>query len=242
MNWEVVDDNDQAKIKVIGVGGAGGNAVIHMMNHKIQGVEFICANTDSQALENAKGATILKLGGGMTKGLGAGANPTKGRDAALESSHEIRDILRNDGTKMLFITAGMGGGTGTGAAPVIAQIAKELDILTVGIVTLPFDFEGKSKLSKAMDGIEELKKGCDSVITINLTVYPTFNETASATICDGETYDFGTQSLTEAGEFTEVFQSQNSCDSTVVLTLTVNPTFTESATASICNGDTYEFD
>ena len=102
----------------------------------------------------------------LTKGLGAGANPDKGREAALESSHEIRDMLRNDGTKMLFITAGMGGGTGTGAAPIIAQIAKELDILTVGIVTLPFDFEGKSKMEKALIGVDELKKGCDSVITI----------------------------------------------------------------------------
>ena len=102
----------------------------------------------------------------LTKGLGAGANPEKGREAALESSHEIRELLRNDGTKMLFITAGMGGGTGTGAAPIIAQIAKELDILTVGIVTLPFDFEGKSKMDKALKGVEELKKGCDSVITI----------------------------------------------------------------------------
>ena len=112
MNWEVVNDIDQAKIKVIGVGGAGGNAVIHMMNHKIQGVEFICANTDSQALENAKGATILKLGGGMTKGLGAGANPEVGRQAAERDREAIEQLLH--GSDMIFITAGMGGGTGTG--------------------------------------------------------------------------------------------------------------------------------
>ena len=153
-------------IKVIGVGGGGGNAVNYMKSIGIRNVEFIICNTDIQALHSSSVKNQIQIGMELTKGLGAGANPTKGRDAALESSHEIRDILRNDGTKMLFITAGMGGGTGTGAAPVIAQIAKELDILTVGIVTLPFDFEGKSKLSKAMDGIEELKKGCDSVITI----------------------------------------------------------------------------
>ena len=136
MNWEVVNDIDQAKIKVIGVGGAGGNAVIHMMNHKIQGVEFICANTDSQALENAKGATILKLGGGMTKGLGAGANPEVGRQAAERDREAIEQLLH--GSDMIFITAGMGGGTGTGAAPVIASIAKELGALTVAVVTKPF--------------------------------------------------------------------------------------------------------
>ena len=153
-------------IKVIGVGGGGGNAVNYMKSIGIRNVEFIICNTDIQALHSSSVKNQIQIGMELTKGLGAGANPTKGRDAALESSHEIREVLRNDGTKMLFITAGMGGGTGTGAAPVIAQIARELDILTVGIVTLPFEFEGKSKLSKALEGIEELKKGCDSVITI----------------------------------------------------------------------------
>ena len=132
----------------------------------IRNVEFIICNTDIQALHSSNVKNQIQIGMDLTKGLGAGANPDKGREAALESSHEIRELLRNDGTKMLFITAGMGGGTGTGAAPVIAQIAKELDILTVGIVTLPFDFEGKSKMDKALIGVEELKKGCDSVITI----------------------------------------------------------------------------
>ena len=165
MNWKVVNDIDQAKIKVIGVGGAGGNAVIHMMNHKIQGVEFICANTDSQALENAKGATILKLGGGMTKGLGAGANPEIGEKAALESSEDIMSML-NINTKMVFITAGMGGGTGTGAAPVIASIAKELGALTVAVVTKPFKFEGKPRMSSAEKGLAALVEEVDSLITI----------------------------------------------------------------------------
>ena len=164
MNWEVVNDNDQAKIKVIGVGGAGGNAVIHMMNHKIQGVEFICANTDSQALENAKGATILKLGGGMTKGLGAGANPEVGRQAAERDREAIEQLLH--GSDMIFITAGMGGGTGTGAAPVIASIAKELGALTVAVVTKPFKFEGKPRMSSAEKGLAALVEEVDSLITI----------------------------------------------------------------------------
>ena len=164
MNWEVVNDIDQAKIKVIGVGGAGGNAVIHMMNHKIQGVEFICANTDSQALKNAKGATILKLGGGMTKGLGAGANPEVGRQAAERDREAIEQLLH--GSDMIFITAGMGGGTGTGAAPVIASIAKELGALTVAVVTKPFKFEGKPRMSSAEKGLAALVEEVDSLITI----------------------------------------------------------------------------
>ena len=153
-------------IKVIGVGGGGSNAVNYMNSIGIRNVEFIICNTDIQALYSSNVNNQLQIGMELTKGLGAGANPSKGREAALESSHEIRELLRNDGTKMLFITAGMGGGTGTGAAPIIAQIAKELDILTVGIVTLPFEFEGKAKMEKALSGVEELKKGCDSVITI----------------------------------------------------------------------------
>ena len=162
----VVPSHHKSIIKVIGVGGGGSNAVNYMDSIGIRNVEFIICNTDIQALHSSNVKNQIQIGMDLTKGLGAGANPDKGREAALESSHEIRELLRNDGTKMLFITAGMGGGTGTGAAPVIAQIAKELDILTVGIVTLPFDFEGKSKLDKALIGVEELKKGCDSVITI----------------------------------------------------------------------------
>lgn len=153
-------------IKVIGVGGGGSNAVNFMNSIGIRNVEFIICNTDIQALHSSSVKNQLQIGMELTKGLGAGANPVKGKEAALESSHEIRELLRNDGTKMLFITAGMGGGTGTGAAPIIAQIAKELDILTVGIVTLPFEFEGKLKMEKALAGIDELKVSCDSVITI----------------------------------------------------------------------------
>ena len=153
-------------IKVIGVGGGGSNAVNFMNSIGIRNVEFIICNTDIQALHSSSVKNQLQIGMELTKGLGAGANPVKGKEAALESSHEIRELLRNDGTKMLFITAGMGGGTGTGAAPIIAQIAKELDILTVGIVTLPFEFEGKLKMDKALTGIDELKVSCDSVITI----------------------------------------------------------------------------
>lgn len=162
----VVPSHHKSIIKVIGVGGGGSNAVNYMDSIGIRNVEFIICNTDIQALHSSNVKSQIQIGMELTKGLGAGANPEKGREAALESSHEIRELLRNDGTKMLFITAGMGGGTGTGAAPVIAKIAKELDILTVGIVTLPFDFEGKSKMDKAFNGVEELKKGCDSVITI----------------------------------------------------------------------------
>ena len=153
-------------IKVIGVGGGGSNAVNFMNSIGIRNVEFIICNTDIQALYSSSVKNQLQIGMDLTKGLGAGANPVRGKEAALESSHEIRELLRNDGTKMLFITAGMGGGTGTGAAPIIAKIAKELDILTIGIVTLPFEFEGKLKMDKALNGIDELKVSCDSVITI----------------------------------------------------------------------------
>ena len=161
-----IPSHHKSIIKVIGVGGGGSNAVNYMNSIGIRNVEFIICNTDIQALHSSNVNNQLQIGMELTKGLGAGANPSKGREAALESSHEIRELLRNDGTRMLFITAGMGGGTGTGAAPVIAQIANELDILTVGIVTLPFEFEGKAKMEKALSGVEELKKGCDSVITI----------------------------------------------------------------------------
>ena len=165
MNWEIIEETgSRAKIKVIGVGGAGGNAVMHMIEHGIQGPDFICANTDSQALERAQGATILKLGDNLTKGLGAGANPEVGRAAAERDRAAIEEIL--EGADMIFITAGMGGGTGTGAAPVIAQIAKELGALTVAVVTKPFEFEGKNRRKAADAGIAELVEEVDSLITI----------------------------------------------------------------------------
>ena len=165
MNWEIIEETgSKAKIKVIGVGGAGGNAVIHMMKHEIQGPDFICANTDSQALDKAKGATILKLGDNLTKGLGAGANPEVGKQAAERDRDAITEML--DGADMVFITAGMGGGTGTGAAPVIAQIAKELGALTVAVVTKPFSFEGRERQKAAEGGISELVEEVDSLITI----------------------------------------------------------------------------
>ncbi|MEQ9052625.1 MAG: cell division protein FtsZ, partial [Marinoscillum sp.] len=152
-------------IKVIGVGGGGSNAVNHMYNLGIKDVEFVVCNTDIQALESSPVPNKLQLGVNLTAGLGAGANPEKGKHAALESTEDIREMLSED-TKMVFITAGMGGGTGTGAAPVIAQIAKEMDILTVGIVTAPFMFEGRKKIQAANDGIAELKANCDTVLVI----------------------------------------------------------------------------
>ena len=165
MNWEIIEENaGLAKIKVIGVGGAGGNAVIHMIEHGIQGPDFICANTDAQALDRASQATILKLGDNLTKGLGAGANPEIGRAAAERDRAAIEELL--EGADMIFITAGMGGGTGTGAAPVIAQIAKELGALTVAVVTKPFNFEGKNRRKAAEAGIAELVEEVDSLITI----------------------------------------------------------------------------
>ncbi|MDA9965122.1 cell division protein FtsZ [Gammaproteobacteria bacterium] len=165
MNWEIIQENaGLAKIKVIGVGGAGGNAVIHMINHEIQGAEFICANTDSQALDRAKGSTILKLGDNVTRGLGAGADPQVGKAAAERDRAAIEELL--SGADMIFITAGMGGGTGTGAAPVIAQVAKELGALTVAVVTKPFNFEGHKRKAAAEQGIAELVEEVDSLITI----------------------------------------------------------------------------
>ncbi len=153
-----------AVIKVIGVGGGGGNAVEHMLTENIEGVHFICANTDAQALEKSTVETIIQLGGEITKGLGAGANPEIGRQAAEEDRERIRTIL--DGADMVFITAGMGGGTGTGAAPIVASIAKELGILTVAVVTKPFAFEGKVRKQVADAGINALAKQVDSLITI----------------------------------------------------------------------------
>lgn len=151
-------------IKVIGVGGGGSNAVNHMYKQGIKDVEFVVANTDLQALNSSPVPHKLQLGVTLTEGLGCGANPEVGRAAALESKEQIREMLT--GTKMVFVTAGMGGGTGTGAAPVIAKIAKDMDILTVGIVTVPFSFEGKKKLAQAEAGIEAFRAGCDTVLVI----------------------------------------------------------------------------
>jgi len=163
--FELMDAYSQnAVIKVIGVGGGGGNAVNHMLSANIEGVDFICANTDAQALKNSEVRTVLQLGSNITKGLGAGANPNVGRDAALEERDRIHEAL--EGADMVFITAGMGGGTGTGAAPVVAEVAKELGILTVAVVTKPFRFEGAKRQAIAAEGIEALSKNVDSLITI----------------------------------------------------------------------------
>jgi len=163
--FELVDSVPQnAVIKVVGVGGGGGNAVKHMIDSNIDGVEFICANTDAQALKNIEARTVLQLGQGMTKGLGAGANPDTGRQAAMEDRERIAEVLA--GADMVFITAGMGGGTGTGGAPVVAEIARDLGILTVAVVTKPFPFEGKKRMKIAELGIAELQERVDSLITI----------------------------------------------------------------------------
>lgn len=163
--FELMDSfNQNAVIKVIGVGGGGGNAVQHMVAADIDGVDFICANTDAQALKNSAARTSLQLGQEITKGLGAGANPEVGRDAAEGDRERIAEVLQ--GADMVFITAGMGGGTGTGAAPVVAQIAKELGILTVAVVTKPFPFEGSRRMKIAEEGIRELARDVDSLITI----------------------------------------------------------------------------
>ncbi|PCJ50993.1 MAG: cell division protein FtsZ [Gammaproteobacteria bacterium] len=163
--FELIDAcQDSAKIKVIGVGGGGGNAVQHMLLESIDGVDFICANTDAQALTNSTARTVIQLGNTITKGLGAGANPDVGRQAALEDRDRIYDLLQ--GTDMCFITAGMGGGTGTGAAPVVAEVAKELGILTVAVVTKPFFFEMKKRMAIAEQGIDELRKHVDSLIIV----------------------------------------------------------------------------
>ena len=163
--FELMDTFDQqAVIKVIGVGGGGGNAVDHMVGASIDGVEFINANTDAQALKKSDARSILQLGANLTKGLGCGADPGIGRQAAVEDRERIAEVL--EGADMVFITAGMGGGTGTGAAPVVAQVARDLDILTVAVITKPFPFEGKKRMAVAEQGIKELSEFCDSIITI----------------------------------------------------------------------------
>jgi len=163
--FELMDSVAQdAVIKVVGVGGGGGNAVTHMMSTGIEGVDFICANTDAQALTKISGATSLQIGTNITKGLGAGANPDVGRQAALEDRERIQEIIM--GADMIFVTAGMGGGTGTGAAPIVAQIARDMGILCVGVVTKPFVFEGANRMKIAQQGIQELSQHVDSLITI----------------------------------------------------------------------------
>jgi cell division protein FtsZ len=157
-------ENQGAVIKVVGVGGGGGNAVTHMVGSGIEGVDFVCINTDAQALKHSKVKTSLQIGSNITKGLGAGADPEVGRQAAMEDRDRIVELV--DGSDMIFITAGMGGGTGTGAAPIVAQVAKELGILTVAVVTKPFEMEGNKRLSLADQGIAELGKYVDSLITI----------------------------------------------------------------------------
>ncbi len=169
MAQSIVDDIEltlanSAKIKVFGVGGGGGNAVQHMIASGLRGVQFICANTDVQALNKSSASIKLQLGEKLTKGLGAGANPAVGRDAAIESSHAIKDAIGD--ADMVFVTAGLGGGTGTGAAPVVAQLAKEMGVLTVGVVTRPFAFEGTPRKRSAEDGLGEIKQHVDCLITI----------------------------------------------------------------------------
>jgi cell division protein FtsZ len=163
--FELMDAYSQnAVIKVVGVGGGGGNAVNHMVDANIEGVDFICANTDAQALNNSRVRTLLQLGSNITKGLGAGTNPEIGRGAALEDRDRIQEAL--EGADMVFITAGLGGGTGTGAAPIVAEVARDMGVLTVAVVTKPFSFEGSKRMQVAETGVEELGRYVDSLITI----------------------------------------------------------------------------
>jgi cell division protein FtsZ len=164
MTFTFVENDNSAKIKVIGVGGAGNNAINNMIDAQLHGVKFIAANTDAQALEISKAPLKIQIGEKLTEGLGAGANPEKGREAAMETTDAIRSAL--EGSHMVFITAGFGGGTGTGAAPVIAEICKEIGALTVAVVTKPFSFEGRKRTRQAEEGIETLKEVADTVITI----------------------------------------------------------------------------
>ena len=158
--------NQSNVIKVIGVGGGGSNAINYMFSKGIKGVDYVVCNTDAQALENSSVPNKVQLGVNLTEGMGAGADPTVGEQAAIENLSELREMLEKN-TKMVFITAGMGGGTGTGAAPIISKLAMEMDILTVGIVTMPFVFEGKIRQNQANKGLEKLKNNCDSIIVVN---------------------------------------------------------------------------
>jgi cell division protein FtsZ len=187
--FELVEDtNENAVIKVVGVGGGGGNAVNHMVASDVEGVDFICANTDAQALSKMAASTALHIGGDMTKGLGAGANPDVGRQAAVSDREQIADSLR--GADMVFITAGMGGGTGTGAAPIVAEVAKEMGILTVAVVTKPFPFEGKKRMKIAEEGIRELQDQVDSLIIIpNEKLLPVLGKNTSLIKAFGEAND-----------------------------------------------------
>ncbi|RBP84387.1 cell division protein FtsZ [Marinomonas rhizomae] len=185
--FDLAEDNlsDNAVIKVIGVGGGGGNAVRHMLENRLEGVEFICANTDSKALIGFETGVSLQLGSTITKGLGAGANPEVGRDSALEDQEKITQLLT--GADMVFITAGMGGGTGTGAAPVIAKVARELGILTVAVVTKPFPFEGRRRAKVAEEGVRELRENVDSLITVpNERLLPVLGKNISLLKAFGE--------------------------------------------------------
>lgn len=185
--FDLAEDNlsDNAVIKVIGVGGGGGNAVRHMLENRLEGVEFICANTDSKALIGFETGVSLQLGSTITKGLGAGANPEVGRDSALEDQEKITQLLT--GADMVFITAGMGGGTGTGAAPVIAKVARELGILTVAVVTKPFPFEGRRRARVAEEGVRELRENVDSLITVpNERLLPVLGKNISLLKAFGE--------------------------------------------------------
>jgi len=185
--FDLAEENlsDNAVIKVIGVGGGGGNAVRHMLQNRLEGVEFICANTDSKALIGFDTGISLQLGSTITKGLGAGANPEVGRDSALEDQEKITQLLT--GADMVFITAGMGGGTGTGAAPVIAKVARELGILTVAVVTKPFPFEGRRRAKVAEEGVKELRENVDSLITVpNERLLPVLGKNISLLKAFGE--------------------------------------------------------
>ena len=164
MDDMVLDTEQAAKIKVIGVGGGGGNAVQNMINSRLEGVSFICANTDMQALSRSLAEEHIQLGKELTRGLGAGAKPEVGQAAAEESVEDIRKVI--DGADMVFVTAGMGGGTGTGAAPVVAEIARSMGMLTVGVVTRPFTFEGRKRLDQALQGIEALRENVDALVII----------------------------------------------------------------------------
>ncbi|AEF54504.1 cell division protein FtsZ [Marinomonas posidonica] len=185
--FDMAEDSltDNAVIKVVGVGGGGGNAVRHMLENQLEGVEFICANTDSKALVGFDTGISLQLGSTITKGLGAGANPEVGRDSALEDQERITQLLT--GADMVFITAGMGGGTGTGAAPVIAKVARELGILTVAVVTKPFPFEGRRRARVAEEGVKELRENVDSLITVpNERLLPVLGKNISLLKAFGE--------------------------------------------------------